>query len=104
LGDVMSGGRQTLGDTLGTGRTDMASRIAAAEASSLRSAIGLNDKFLMIRDMFEGSDAAFEEAIARLDEFGDLDEAIIYIHDTYDWSADSEGVKLLVELLERKLS
>jgi hypothetical protein len=104
LGDVMSEGRQTLGEVLATTRTDMASVIAAAEASSLRSTIGLNDKFLMIRDIFEGNETAYEEAIARLDEFGDLDEAIIYIHDNYDWSADSDGVKLLIELLERKLS
>jgi hypothetical protein len=104
LGDVMNEGRQTLGEVLATGRTDMASRIASAEGAPLRSSIGLNDKFLMIRDMFEGSSAAYEEAIAALDEFTDLDEAIIYIHDTYDWSADSDGVKLLIELLERKLS
>jgi hypothetical protein len=104
LGDVMNEGRQTLGEALATGRTDMASRIAATEATSLGSSIGLNDKFLMIRDMFEGSETAYKEAISRLDEFADLDEAIIYIHDTYNWSADSDGVKLLVELLERKLS
>jgi hypothetical protein len=104
LGDVMSEGRQTLGEVLAAGRTDMASHIAASEASSLRSSIGLNDKFLMIRDMFAGDEGAYAEAIATLDEFTDLDEAIIYIHDTYDWSADSDGVKLLVELLERKLS
>ncbi|MDR0907165.1 MAG: hypothetical protein LBM63_00930 [Rikenellaceae bacterium] len=74
------------------------------ETASLLATIGLNDKLLMTRDMFGGNEQAFEQAIGRLDEFADLDEAIIYIHDTYDWSAQSEGVKLLVELLERKLS
>lgn len=103
LGDVMGGNRQTLGETLGNGKRDMASKIAAADTSSLRASIGLNDKFLMIRDMFEGDPVAYDEAISALDGFADLDDAIIYIHDTYNWSADSEGVKLLVELLERKL-
>lgn len=103
LAEAVGGGRQTLGETLGNGKKDMASKIAAADTSSLRASIGLNDKFLMIRDMFSGDAAAFNDAISTLDEFTDLDEAIIYIHDTYDWSADSDGVKLLVDLLERKL-
>ncbi len=102
LGD-MNAGRQTLGETLRNGEKDMASKIAAAERRDLKQSIGINDKFLMIRDMFDGDANAFGDVIAYLDTFTDLDEAIIYIHDTYDWSADSDGVKLLVELLERKL-
>ncbi len=103
LGDVMNSGRQTLGETLKNGNKDMASKIAASERRDLRQSIGINDKFLMIRDMFDGNAAAFSDVIGYLDTFTDLDEAIIYIHETYDWSADSDGVKLLVELLERKL-
>lgn len=103
IGDIMNGGRQTLGETLQSGAPDMASRIAAAERPDLRQSIGLNDKFLMIRDMFNGNAEAFNDAIAYLDTFTDLDEAVIWIHETYNWSADSDGVKLLIDLLERKL-
>lgn len=99
----MNGKRQTLGETLQNGKKDMASKIAASERPDLKRSIGINDKFLMIRDMFDGDAGAFETAIAKLDTFGDLDEAVIYIHETYNWNADSDGVKLLVELLERKL-
>lgn len=103
LGDTLSAGRQTIGDTLRGGEKDMASHIAATERPDLKRSIGLNDRFLMIRDMFDGDADAFDRAIERLDGFRSLDDAIIHIHDTYEWSADSQGVKLLVELLERKL-
>ncbi len=103
LGDVMNAGQQTLGETLRNSKKDMASQIAASGHRDLKQSIGINDKFLMIRDMFDGDSGAFSDVIGYLDTFTDLDEAIIYIHDTYDWSADSDGVKLLVELLERKL-
>lgn len=103
LGDTLGSGRQTLGEVLRGGEKDVASQLAAAECSDLRSSIGLNDRFLMIRDMFDGDAGAFDAAIRRLDEFGDLDSAIIHIHETYHWSADSEGAARLVELLERKL-
>jgi hypothetical protein len=103
LGDILNRGRHTLGETLRNGEKDMASRIAAAERPALRRSIGIGDRFMMIRDLFDGNAGAFDDAIERLDAFQSLDEAIIYIHDTYEWNADSRGARLLVELLERKL-
>jgi hypothetical protein len=105
LGDVaMRAGRQTIGESLRGTEKDLASIVASAAArTDLKKSIGLNDRFLMIRDLFDGDGEAFDRAIARLDEFTDLDDAIIHIHDTYDWSADSEGTARLIELLERKL-
>ncbi len=106
LGDSLKAGQKTLGESLreGNGEKDMASHIAAAERPDLKKSIGLNDRFLMIRDLFDGNASAFDEAITRLDAFTDLDSAVIHIHDTYDWNADSQGAKRLVELLERKLA
>jgi hypothetical protein len=104
LGDAMTAGHRTLGETLRNGGGhDMASRIAAAERPSLKRSIGLNDRFLMIRDMFDGDAGLFDRTITRLDAFTDLDEAVVWIRDNFDWSADSKGVALLIALLERKL-
>jgi hypothetical protein len=106
LADAMAAGHRTLGETLrggAPGTHNMASHIAAAERSNLRRSIGLNDRFLMIRDMFDGDATAFDSAIARLDTFTDLDEAVIWMRDNYDWNAESKGVTLLIGLLERKL-
>jgi hypothetical protein len=74
-----------------------------SDGAGLKRSIGLNDRFLMIRDMFDGDSAAFDRAIARLDTFTDLDEAVIWIHDNFDWSADNQGAAMLMALLERKL-
>jgi hypothetical protein len=103
LGDVAGDGRQVLGETLQGNKKDMASHLAASGRRDLKHSIGINDKFLMVRDMFDGDSKTFNDTITYLDTFTDLDEAIIYIHETYNWSADSDGVKLIVELLERKL-
>lgn len=110
LGDVVGAGHKTLGETLRNGQRNMASHIAAkaatgeaAERPGLRRSIGLNDRFLMIRDIFGGDAVAFDRTIARLDDFTDLDEAVIWIRDNFDWSAESHAASLLVALLERKL-
>lgn len=70
----------------------------------LRSAIGLNDKFLMIRDLFGGDAERYEATIDTLDEFEDLDECIIYIVENFRWNPDLEASKLLILLIERKLA
>ena len=66
--------------------------------------IGINDKFLLLRDLFGGDTERYERTIDRLNEFDDLDDCIIYISENYDWNPSSDGVRFLMELLERKLS
>lgn len=101
LGDVLGGGVTTLADKMAddTQPTQPMNRI-----SDLRRAIGLNDKFLMIRDLFDGDVARYEDTIDTLNEFDDLDECMIYIIENFAWNPDSEGAKLLVSLIERKLA
>ena len=72
--------------------------------TELRQAIGLNDRFLMIRDLFGGDATRYEATIDTLDEFEDLDECIIYIVENFRWNPDLEAAKLLVSLIERKLA
>lgn len=76
---------------------------AASSTLSLRQSIGLNDKYILMRDLFAGDADYYESAISTLDEFDNLDEAMLYIHDNFRWSPNSEGARLLMELLACKL-
>ena len=101
IGDVLAGTVVTLADKMAG---DDAPTTAFNRIADLRKAIGLNDKFLMIRDLFGGDAARYENTIDTLNEFDDLDECMIYIVENFRWNPDSEGAKLLVSLLERKLA
>ena len=104
LGDVINHDVQTLADTIAPPR-DIASELRRSEpVTDLHRAIGINDKFLMIRDLFGGDGEAYEEAIATLNAFDDFDECMIHIAENYAWNANSDGAKLLMELLERKFA
>ena len=104
LGEVINHNVQTLADTIAPPR-DMASELRRSErVTDLRRAIGINDKFLMIRDLFGGDAAAYEAAIGTLNGFDDFDECMIYIAENYAWNANSDGAKFLMELLERKFA
>ena len=104
LGEVINHDVQTLADTIAPPR-DIASELRRSEpVTDLRRAIGINDKFLMIRDLFGGDGASYEIAIRALNAFDNLDDCMIYIAEHYAWNANSDGAKLLMELLERKFA
>ena len=104
LGEVLGGDVHTLADTIAAPK-DMASEIVRKERiTDLKQAIGINDKFLLLRDLFGGDAERYERTIDRLNAFDDLDDCIIYISENYDWNPSSDGVRFLMELLERKLS
>lgn len=100
LGEVIAA-QQTLADTLEAVKP-LAEEIHQSQIKSLRDGIGLNDKFLMIRDLFDGDGEAYEQALSALDEQPSYDDCMIYIIENYEWNPDSEGSKFIMQLLERK--
>ena len=103
---------QRIADVLGSGRkvlSDMSQNEAMptppmSKISDLRKAIGINDKFIMLRDLFAGNEAQYNATIDALNSFTNLDDCMIYIVENFAWNPDSEGAKLIVSLIERKLS
>lgn len=100
LADVMAKNVTTLADKM----AEEVPTAAFNRITEIRKAIGINDKFLLIRDLFGGDANLYEDTITHLDEFDDLDECMIFIVENFRWDPDSEGAKLLVSLIERKLS
>ena len=74
----------------------------SAPVASLREAIGLADKFMLIRELFDGDGEAYDKAIDALDKQPSFDDCIIYISENYTWSPNAQATKLVMELLQRK--
>lgn len=98
LGDVLRTADKTLGDTIARPR-DIAE---SAPVTSLRSAIGIADRFLLISDLFGGDERAYERAIVAIDSFDNLDDCMVHIVENYSWRSESEGARLIMDLLQRK--
>ncbi|MBP3532742.1 MAG: hypothetical protein J6J75_00390, partial [Alistipes sp.] len=75
LGDVLRADVHTLGESIARAK-DISE---AAPVASLRAAIGINDRFLLIRDLFGGDAAAYEKAIVAIDSFDNLDDCMVHI-------------------------
>ena len=69
---------------------------------TILSAIGINDRYTFIRELFNNDTAAFEKAIYRLDESADFNAAYNYLIQQYDWDMNSEVVQILLDVIRRK--
>ncbi len=102
LGDILSSEQTTIADNLAE-QTTMDVATAASAVLSLRDTIGVNDKYILMRDLFAGDSEYYNNSIDQLDSFDSLDEAMLYIYDNFRWNPNCEGARLLMELLARKL-
>lgn len=65
--------------------------------------ITADERELMLTELFSGDTLLLDETATILNRFKDLDEALIYIYETYDWTPDSKAASRLIELLSNKL-
>lgn len=106
---IVDGENKVLGEVI-TPTTTIADTIAPVVSvaedrpvETLRSAISVVDRFMLIRDLFDDDDQLYEQTIDELEKMDNLDDCIIYIAENFAWRPSSEGAKLMMDLLQRKL-
>lgn len=106
---IVDGENKVLGEVI-TPTTTIADTIAPVVSvaedrpvDTLRSAISVVDRFMLIRDLFDDDDQLYEQTIDELEKMDNLDDCIIYIAENFAWRPSSEGAKLMMDLLQRKL-
>jgi hypothetical protein len=88
-------------------KVSLADRLGKKPIPDLVKAIGLNQKFLFMNDLFEGENNHYKEAINNLNNFASFIEADEYINTLrtrHNWESSSHTVKEFVELVERRYS
>ena len=97
LGEVIEAPK-TIADTI----TPVESVAESSSVDTLRGAISVVDRFMLIRDLFGDNEALYEQTIDILDGMDNLDDCIIYIAENFVWRPSSDGAKLIMDLLQRK--
>lgn len=94
---------QVLNEVLSNGEVhDVASMLSSKNASQLKNIIGLNDRLMLMNDLFGSDSRVFESAIDKLDRCDNIDDAFIYLYENFTIDDSRDGVKLLISLLEKK--
>jgi len=93
-----------INETLAQQKTgnNLSSKLQTASLSSISSGIGLNDKFLFIRELFKSDSVMFNNTIKYLDTANSLEEALDFINRQFDWDEKNETAQKFINLIHRR--
>lgn len=108
LADKLAGSRKfmhdRLAETIQTDKKDLSTVIKSRPISNIESAIGLNEKFLFIKELFAGNAQHYKETIDTLNNAAGLQDAMAYIRRNFAWDENDPLVMQLLELVQRRHS
>ena len=103
LAEKFQGKRKSRNEALANGKKDVASKLQNKAIGDLTKAIGINDKFLFTKELFKGNAESYSRTIKQLNEFDDINDALIYIQENFQWDDRNEAANQLIDLVRRKL-
>jgi hypothetical protein len=83
-------------------KQDVSSKIQSTPIHNIGSALGINDRFKLINELFNGDKQSYEDTVKKLDSADNFNEAFNYINSSFDWDMEEESVQILLDLVRRK--
>lgn len=97
-----------LNDTLKVDKTEVASVLQTSPLKDLKKAIGINDRFLFMNELFKGDEALYERSIKTINSFNVYVEAEYWVQQELitkiGWNEKSETVQSFIQLVKRRFS
>ncbi len=79
-------------------------KLAGKPIDNIHRNIGINDRFLIIRELFRGDADSFRDLINELDEAGDLQKARELLQRRFPDTTEHEGLDILQGLIQRRFT
>jgi hypothetical protein len=76
-------------------------KLSNRPVTSIQAAIGINDRFQYIRELFDGDNKKFMEAVKTLDTMKNVKEAVEYLRSNFKWNKNETSLKF-VNLVKRR--
>ena len=87
-------------------QTSLAEQFGKQPILDLTKEIGINERFLLTENLFNGDSKVYNEAINKLNGFSEIEEALAYFKDNlakeFKWNLKSNQVKRFIKLIERR--
>lgn len=99
---------ESLNEKLKEERVEVAAALQGTPIRDLKKAIGINDRFLFVSDLFRGDENMYERSIKTINGFSIYPEAQYWIQRELkvklSWPDHSEAVKIFDQLVKRRFS
>jgi chemotaxis protein histidine kinase CheA len=103
LGDSFLKGR-SINDLLNPNdQNKLEYKLSNRPVNSIQSAIGINDRFQYIRELFEGSPEKFAKTVTSLDAMENIQDAVSFLQQNFKWKKNETSLKF-VHLVKRRFS
>jgi len=107
IADKFKDDKKSLNEKLSGSQNDksIASKLQKNPITDLKAAIGINEKFKFINELFEGNLQKYNDGIAKLNGFDNLKEAekyLSFLKDEFSWKDGSEAFHELADLISRR--
>lgn len=99
LGDSFLKGK-SINDIL-TDQNKLEFKLSNRPVESIKTAIGINDRFQYIRELFDGNSEQFSDAVQILDSKQNIKEAVDYLKKNFKWKKSETSLKF-VNLVKRR--
>jgi hypothetical protein len=99
LGDSFLKGK-SVNDLL-TDQNKLEFKLSNRPVSSIKSAIGINDRFQYIRELFDGNADNFVNTVDQLDSKENMKQAVDYLRENFKWKKSETSLKF-VNLVKRR--
>ena len=93
---------RSLNDSIGENKS-MDSKLTNSPITNLRAAIGLNDRFIFIREIFDNNTEKYNTVIERLDKMESIQQAVEYLKANLSMQKNEASLKF-VDLLKRRFT
>jgi hypothetical protein len=108
LNDVMGGRHESLNDKLKAARVELGSVLQSSPVKDLKKAIGINDRYVFLNELFRGDEVMYERSIKTINAFTILAEAEFWIKRELKlklgWNENSDAVEQFDHLVRRRFS
>jgi len=108
INESVSGNGASLNEKLKQSKIDLGDTLTEVPIRDLRKAIGVNDRFLFINELFRGDEAAYERSIKTINSFSIFAEAEYWIQRELKvkngWDNDNAMVGQFYQLVKRRFS
>jgi hypothetical protein len=108
VNDTAAQQAESLNDKLRQGKTELMEVLKETPVKDLRKAIGINDRFLFINELFRGDEAMYERSIKTINSFNIYPEAEYWINRELKvkigWNNNSVTVQHFDQLVKRRFS
>jgi len=83
-------------------KQDISSLMQSKPIKDIEAAIGINEKFLFVRELFSNDEETYLKTIRNLNNSPNFNAAFNYIHSTFNWNLEGEAAQKLLELVRRR--